>query len=471
VSALAIGSSMLIAAIGGWPFVVLISAIAIVATRWFGRRTLLHIPLAIVAAFWVNMALPNDIDDAVADQYGWRLEVTSMPAMRAQGWSFDARVRDGAAKGERVLVYSYDDHAVALRDDIYVVGAFQPASELEASYHQYLDGRGVSGQIYASTIEIDRRGTGIFAWLNRQRQVMVGRVMNAAPGDAGSLMAGLVTGDDGKLAAATDDEFKRAGLTHITAISGANLAFAVALLVDAGKVLRRRRRTMLVAGMLLAWTYAAFVGMSPATLRAALMTTAVAGGRFAGRPFDPLTLSTIMAVAQLAVRPQDAFSVSFLLSVAASVGLSIGLGTYPASQSPAAGDWVRGAIYAQIATAVIIGATFGQFSLLSIPANIAAAPLMVVAFPASVACLALLRISETLGSAFAVPAAWPIDGLLKVGEIYGREQAMISVPTVDARLTLTGIIAVMLGLALLSGEINYLRRKARRRSPKYQLAH
>jgi ComEC/Rec2-related protein len=462
---------MLIAAIGGWPFVVLIAAVAIGATRWFGRRTLLHIPLAIVAAFWVNTALPSDIDDTVAGQFDWRLDVTSMPTMRAQGWSFDARIRDGAAKGERVLVYSYDDSAVAYGDDIYLVGVFQPAAELEASYHQYLDGRGVSGQIYASTIEIDRRGTGIFAWMNRQRQTMVSRVLNAAPGDAGSLMAGLVTGDDGKLAAATDDEFKRAGLTHITAISGANLAFAVALLVDAGKVLRRKRRTMLFAGTLLAWAYAAFVGMSPATFRAALMTTSVAGGRFAGRPFDPLTLSTIMAVAQLVVRPQDAFSVSFLLSVAASVGLSIGLGKYPASESATAGDWVRGAIYAQIATAVIIGATFGQFSLLSIPANIAAAPIMIVAFPVSVASLVLLRISEPLGSAFAVFASWPIHGLLKIAEIYGRRQAMIAVPTVDARLTLAGIIAVMLGLALLSGEINYLRRKARRRSLKYQPAH
>lgn len=469
-SALAVGSSMLVAAIGGWPFVALIAAVSLIAMRWFGKRTLIHIPLAVVSVFWVNAALPNTIDPAVADQFAWRLDVTSMPVMRAQGWSFDARIRDGAGEGELILVYSYDDHAVAYGDDIYVTGVFQPSSELDPSYRQYLDSRGVSGQIYAGSIEIDRRGAGIFAWMNRQRQEIVRRAMNAAPGDAGSLIAGLVTGDDGKLSEATDDEFKRAGLTHITAISGANLAFAVALFVDTGKVLRRRRGTLLLGGTLLAWIYAAFVGFSPPTLRAALMTTAVAGGRFAGRPIDPLTLSTIMAVVQLTIRPQDAFSVSFLLSVAASIGLSIGLGGYPAERSATVSGWVRGTVYAQIATAVIIGAIFGQVSLLSIPANIVAAPITLLAFPLSFVGLALLRLSETLGEAYAVPLTWLIDALLNVAEIYGREQAMLSIPSIDERIMLSGVIAIMLALAMLGAEGRYLRKNARRRALNYQPA-
>ena len=470
-SALAVGSTMLIAAIGGWPFVGLIAAVALIAARRFELRALLHVPLAVVAVLWVNAALPKPIDSEAAEQYAWRLEVTSMPVMRAQGWSFDARIRDGAGKGSRVLVYSYDDHSVAFRDQIYVTGVFQPSSELEASYRQYLNGRGVSGQIYAGSIAIDRRGTNVFAWMNRQRQEIVRRALNAAPGDTGSLIAGLVTGDDGKLSEATDDEFKRSGLTHITAISGANLAFAVALFVDAGKILRRRRNAVLFAGTLLAWVYAAFVGFAPPTLRAALMTTAITGGRFAGRPSDPLTLSTIMAVAQLAIRPEDAFSISFLLSVAASIGLAIGMGKYPAEQSATVADWVRGTVYAQIATAVIVGTTFGQISLLSIPANVVAAPITLLAFPLSFLGLVLLRISETLGSAYVVPLTWLIDALLKIAEIYGHEQATISIPSVDERITLSGVIAVMLLLALLSSEGRYLRRNVRRRALKYQPAH
>lgn len=470
-SALAVGSSMLIAAIGGWPFVIMIAIVSAIASRWFGWQTLIHIPLAVIAAFWVNSALPGDLDPVVADQYGWRLEVTSMPTMRAQGWSFDARIRDGVGEGERVLVYTFDDHSVALGDEIYVTGAFQPRDELnDPSYRGYLDGRGVSAQIYAGGIEIDRPGSGPLSWLNRQRQALVLWAMNAAPGDAGSLMAGLVTGDDGKLAEETDLEFKRAGLTHLTAVSGANLAFAVALVFNFGRFTRLRKDHLLIAGAIVAWGYAAFVGFSPPTLRAALFVTAIAGGRLAGRPIDPLSLSTFTAVLQIAIRPQDAFSISFLLSVAASTGLSAGLGRYPREGSSTVRDWITATIFAQAATAIVIATTFGQLSMLSIFANVVAAPIMVLAFPLSCMSLVLLAISDTVGDAFILIAKLPVDALLSVAHVYGQDWAIISLPKIDERLMLAGVISILGLLAAFGGELHYVRRNVRRRSLKEAIA-
>jgi ComEC/Rec2-related protein len=463
-SALAVGCSMLIAGIGGWPFVILISVASIVAVRWFGRKTLLHIPLAILAAVWVNSVLPGDIDHAVAEQSYWRLEVTSMPTMRAQGWSFDARIRDGVGAGERVLVYTYDDHSVALGDEIFVTGAFQLRDELDdASYRSYLDGRGVGAQIYAGRIEVDRQGTGVFAWLNRQRQAMVFRAMNAVPGDAGSLMAGLVTGDDGKLAEQTDLEFKRSGLTHLTAVSGANLAFAVLLIVKLGRVARRKRNTLLVAGIFIAWLYTAFVGLSPPTMRAALYVTVIAGGRMAGRPIDPLPIAVFTAVLQLAIRPEDAFSISFQLSVAASIGLSAGLGRYPHDGDSLIFDWIKATILAQVATAFVIGATFGQLSMLSFFANVIAAPIMVLAFPFSCIELLLLTINSDLGAAFGQIAKIPVDWLLRVASIYGQEWAVLSLPAVNERLMLAGSIAILTAVAMMGGEMYYIKRNVRER--------
>ncbi|CAN5590462.1 hypothetical protein BH09CHL1_BH09CHL1_12740 [soil metagenome] len=466
-SALAGGCSMLIAGIGGWQFVVLISLVSLIAVRWFGRRTLLHIPLAILATVWVNSALPDDIDPAVAEQSYWRLEVTSMPTMRAQGWSFDARIRDGFEAGERVLVYTYDDHSVALGDEIFVTGAFQLRDSLDdASYRLYLDGRGVGAQIYAGRIEVDRQGTGVFSWLNRQRQEMVYRVMNAVPGDAGSLMAGLVTGDDGKLAEKTDLEFKRSGLTHLTAVSGANLALAVSIVLSLGRLAGRRRTTLLVIGIIFAWAYATFVGFSPPTLRAALFITVIAGGRLAGRPIDPLPIAVFTAVLQLAIRPEDAFSISFQLSVAASIGLCAGLGRYPHEGKGVVHSWISVTILAQIATAIVIATTFGQLSLLSVFANVLAAPIMVLAFPLSCIELLLLTINSDLGAAFAPIAKVPIDLLLHVASIYGQDWAILSLPTVNERIMLTGSIAILAILAAAGGEMYYIKRNVRERRMK-----
>ncbi len=467
-SALSVGSAFLIAAIGGWPFVGLIAILSLIGSLRFGPRMLIHIPLAVIAALWVNRASPPAIDPAASEQYAWRLEVTSMPAMRAQGWSFDAKIRDGAGAGESILVYTFDDHSVVFGDEIYVTGVLQPRESLdEPSYRAYLDGRGASAQIYAGSIEIDRQGSGLLSWMNRERQRIVRRAMNAAPGDAGSLIAGLVTGDDGKLTGTTDQEFKNAGLTHLTAVSGANLAFAVAIAFRFGRVTGRRRQSIFVVGLALAWFYAVFVGLSPPTLRAALLTTVVIGGRVAGRPIDPFSLAISTAVMQLILRPQDAFSISFLLSVVASIGLSAGLGRYPREAHRPLTSWIGAAIYAQVATAIVIGTTFGRISLLSIFANIVAAPIMVIAFPFSCLELFLLRINERIGEAFMPIARIPIDLLLYVARIYGQDWQVASLPSVDERLMLTGVMVVLCALAGFGGEWRYLGRNLRRRRLNY----
>lgn len=466
-SALVVGSVMLIAAIGGWLFVAGIAITCLIATRWMGRRVLLLIPLAVVAAGWVWWHEPGRIDPEVADQRGWRLLVTSMPVMRAQGWSFEAKLRDGPGEGQRLMVYTSDATTVTFGDQIYARGDFQPKEELtNSSYRGYLTGLGVGGQIFAGSIEVDRHGSGIFVALNRLRQRVVNRALNAAPGDAGSLIAGLVTGDDGKLAEQTDLEFRRAGLTHLTAVSGSNLGFAFALVVSFGRFTRRRQIEVLIIGTLFVWSYAALVGFSPPTLRAALLITVIMGGNLAGRPIDPLSLAVLAGVAQVGIRPSDAHSISFLLSVAASIGISAGLGRYPRSANPGLTDIVGATLYAQAATAIVIAATFGQLSLLSIVANIVAAPMMIFAFPLSVVALILLTISETLGQAFVVVAEQPVYALLRIAEIYGRSWAVITLPKVDQRWMLSGVILVLLALAAIGGEGQYIRRNLRSRRTK-----
>ena len=56
----------------------------------------------------------------------------------------------------------------------------------------------------------------------------------AAPGDAGVLLSGFVTGDDRALTAARRDAFLRTSTVHLTAVSGANLALLVAVIAGTG---------------------------------------------------------------------------------------------------------------------------------------------------------------------------------------------------------------------------------------------
>ena len=55
------------------------------------------------------------------------------------------------------------------------------------------------------------------------------------PGDAGALLAGLVVGDDSALSRERETAFTNSGTTHLTAVSGSNLALIAGMLVALGR--------------------------------------------------------------------------------------------------------------------------------------------------------------------------------------------------------------------------------------------
>ena len=99
--------------------------------------------------------------------------------------------------------------------------------------------------------------------------------MQAAPGDIGALLSGLVTGDDGALTEETSDAFLSSGTTHITAISGANFAVLTMLLGRAGDWSNAAKSWFIGVRDQVIWLYALMVGLQPSAFRAALLATAV----------------------------------------------------------------------------------------------------------------------------------------------------------------------------------------------------
>jgi competence protein ComEC len=82
------------------------------------------------------------------------------------------------------------------------------------------------------------------------------------------------------------DAFAVAGLSHVVAISGWNVAIVVAIISGLARPLRRRVGPVL-PGLLAAGAVAAYVvtvGASPAVVRAALMAGALLAARLGGSP-------------------------------------------------------------------------------------------------------------------------------------------------------------------------------------------
>ena len=169
------------------------------------------------------------------------------------------------------------------------------------------------------------------------------------------------------------------GTSHLTAVSGANVAMVAGSLIFVTGALVGRLPASLSA-IVGVWLYTLLVGAPPSALRAATMATIALAAHGLGRQSDAVAGLALAVAALLAWDPGLASDLGFQLSATATAGLIVlspalerRLGWLP--------GWLRGhvsvAIAAQIATLPLILGTFQRLSLVSLPANVLAAPTIV----------------------------------------------------------------------------------------------
>ncbi|MFE0150033.1 ComEC/Rec2 family competence protein [Nonomuraea sp. NPDC059007] len=141
------------------------------------------------------------------------------------------------------------------------------------------------------------------------------------PEDQRGLLPALVVGDTSRMDPQVTADFKEAGLTHLTAVSGANLA------IIAGAALALSRLTGLplpVRAILAATAMIAFAVVarpSPSVLRALAMGLAAALALATGRPRHGMAALSISVLFLILFSPDLARSYGFALSVTATAGI------------------------------------------------------------------------------------------------------------------------------------------------------
>lgn len=263
--------------------------------------------------------------------------------------------------------------------------------------------------------------------------------------DPGGLLPGLVIGDTSRLDPALAEDFRTTGLTHLVAVSGANLAIVLSVILFAARWCR--------AGPWLATAIcaAALVGFvvlarpSPSVVRAAAMGAvgllALASGR---RGAAAPALATAVIVALL-IDPALAVDVGFALSVSATGALvllarpwrdglrarGVPAGLADALAVPAA---------AQVACGPIIVALSGGVSLVAVPANLLAAPAVAPATLLGVASAIVSPLWPDGAGFLAWVASWPARWLVAIA----RTGAAVPIGTVPWPAGLPGALALAL---------------------------
>lgn len=286
------------------------------------------------------------------------------------------------------------------------------------------------------------------------------------PAREAQLARGFVLGEDDGIDAGTVEDFRRAGLSHLLAVSGQNVALlallAMPLLAAFGVPLRTRLVWVLGAIVV----YVPLAGAGPSILRAGVMGAISVLATLAARRGSRLYALALAAIVTLAVDPGIGADVGWQLSFAAVLGilgLTAPLRTAIASRIGARG-W-RGAaaegaavtVAATLATAPLIAFHFESISTTTLFANLlalpAVAPAMWLGMLAAVAAQvpgfpvgALNAISAPLLAYIAQVAAW----CGRPGWAY-----------LHVELDMTGLIASYLALAAVTIGLPRIRRHRR----------
>ena len=269
-------------------------------------------------------------------------------------------------------------------------------------------------------------------------------------GQEESLVRAMVLGDRAGLDDHTAEAFRVSGTYHVLALSGAQVALVVGMIVAAARRGEASPTLQAVLGGGAAMLYATFVGGDIPVVRASLMAIVLLVGRALDLDADLANLLGLAALALLVHRPSNVADVGFQLSFGATLGLLLltpplvaGLPRLPLGLERALGASVA----AQLALLPLLATHFHRLAPLGLVLNLVAVPLASGVLLAGFAVL----VSAALLPVLAVPAgnlAWlAAHALLRSSEL-----GLVS-PSLDPRMPAPSWLAwgvQLSGLALLA---------------------
>lgn len=256
-----------------------------------------------------------------------------------------------------------------------IIGTLRVPPDYERTW---LRRHGVHVVLRASTVQVLRLRGGVadrlHAWLARAS-------VPGVSGERRAVIEGVVLGEDGGLSDSLKQQFRASGLYHLLAVSGGNVAVVAAGTVGIAFLLGVSRIAAELAALAAIGGYVLAVGPQPSVIRAGVVGALGSLAWLSGRERDRWYALLLAAIALLAWNPYNALDPGFQLSFAAVLAIF--------TLAPRIERWLEGypvprllaqciAISAAcgLVTAPISWFHFHAIPLVTVPANLAAAPVV-----------------------------------------------------------------------------------------------
>ena len=244
------------------------------------------------------------------------------------------------------------------------------------------------------------------AWANHLRSDFRDSV-SGLPGDGARLAPGLAIGDVSLVSDELNTSMINSGLSHLTAVSGANCAVVVALIMLLGGALGLSKRWRIVVSLVVMAAFVVLVTPSSSVVRAAIMATIVLVALGSGRSPRGLPALSLATIIMLVADPWLSRNYGLALSVLATGGLL--LLTKPLQQLLCRWlpSWlallIAVPLAAQLACQPVLVLLSPSIQAYSVPANL-------LAEPAAPVATVIGLISCVVGGV--IPAAAPVGAWL-----------------------------------------------------------
>lgn len=249
------------------------------------------------------------------------------------------------------------------------------------------------------------------------------------PGDSGALLPGLVVGDVSAMPPALTEDFTTTGLTHLTAVSGANLTILLVFMLGIARWARIRSWGLTVVGLVCVVGFVVVARPDPSVLRAAAMGLVALAGSTIGQRRHGVPALAIASAALVLVDPWLSRSYGFVLSVLATAGILLFAPRMTEAMARWMPRWCATALAvplaAQLACAPVVAMLSDSVSMVAVLANLLAAPAVAPATVLGVIAMLLSPLWAPLASVIAwvgcLPAWWIVEVGRRAARLPGAE--------------------------------------------------
>ena len=255
--------------------------------------------------------------------------------------------------------------------------------------------------------------------INPVRDYSINIINTYIGGDEGEFLKGLVLGERSNISKEIKQDFVNAGVAHIIAVSGLNVAYVLIIIWAFLAFIPIRQNYKIFTAVLLLIFYMNLTGNTPSIIRATIMASVFLLARAFERRSNVYNVISFSALVILLIDPRQLFDAGFILSFSAILSIVIiypkidgwlnkmkwysGLNTdkFTGKLPKFIFGLFFGTLAAQIGTLPVTAIMFRKISLVSLAANLFAIPLSNITLAIGFLMVITSLVSSWLASVFA----------------------------------------------------------------------